>query len=102
MISHFSLLGHLHHTLLLKMKHNNIGIVELIDRTLNKGVILNADLIVTVADVPLLAANLRLALASVETMMKYGMMNDWLTAISLDNAENKLTESIEKPIKIIN
>ena len=84
------------------MKHNNIGIVELIDRTLNKGVILNADLIVTVADVPLLAANLRLALASVETMMKYGMMNDWLTAISLDNAENKLTESIEKPIKIIN
>src|SRR3989344_4951565 len=102
MISHFSLLGHLHHTLLLKMKNNNIGIVELIDRTLNKGVILNADLIVTVADVPLLAANLKLALASVETMLKYGVMNDWLTAIPLDNAENKLTESIEKPIKIIN
>ncbi|MEK6938053.1 MAG: gas vesicle protein [Nanoarchaeota archaeon] len=57
---------------------NKIGIVELIDRTLNKGVILNADLIITVADVPLLAANLRLALASVETMLKYGVMNDWL------------------------
>lgn len=58
--------------------NNKIGIVELIDRTLNKGVILNADLIITVADVPLLAANLRLALASVETMLKYGVMNDWL------------------------
>lgn len=67
------------------MKHNtNIGIVELIDRTLNKGVILNADLIITVADVPLLAANLKLALASVETMLKYGVMNDWLAAQSLE------------------
>lgn len=63
---------------------NNIGIVELIDRTLNKGVILNADLVITVADVPLLAANLRLALASVETMLKYGMMEDLLAAQRLD------------------
>ena len=77
------------------MKQHNIGIVELIDRTLNKGVILNADLIITVADVPLLAANLKLALASVETMLKYGVMNDWLTAVSLDKEENKVIETIE-------
>ena len=77
------------------MKHNNTGIVELIDRALNKGVILNADLIVTVADVPLLAANLKLALASVETMMKYGIMTDWLAAVPLDKGENKPIESIE-------
>ena len=78
------------------MKHDtNIGIVELIDRTLNKGVILNADLIVTVADVPLLAANLKLALASVETMLKYGVMNDWLTAVSLSEEENKPVKAIE-------
>lgn len=79
------------------MKHNNTGIVELIDRALNKGVILNADLIVTVADVPLLAANLKLALASVETMLKYGVMNDWLAATSLSNEESKPI----KPIDII-
>jgi len=77
------------------MKHNTTGIVELIDRALNKGVILNADLIVTVADVPLLAANLKLALASVETMIKYGVMNDWLTAIPLDKGENKPIEFIK-------
>ena len=65
------------------MKHHNIGIVELIDRTLNKGVILNADLIITVADVPLLAANLKLDLASVETMIKYGVMDDWLVPYML-------------------
>ena len=77
------------------MKQHNIGIVELIDRTLNKGVILNADLIVTVADVPLLAANLRLALASVETMIKYGVMNDWLVPVSLNKEENKAIETVE-------
>ena len=78
------------------MENNNkIGIVELIDRTLNKGVILNADLIITVADVPLLAANLKLALASVETMIKYGIMNDWLVPVSLDKEENKMAKIIE-------
>ena len=78
------------------MKQNsNVGIVELIDRTLNKGVILNADLIITVADVPLLAANLKLALASVETMLKYGVMTDWLTAVSLNKEENKVVKPIE-------
>jgi len=85
----------LHLTPLQKMKQNtNVGIVEVIDRTLNKGVILNADLIVTVADVPLLAANLKLALASVETMLKYGVMNDWLTAVSLGEEENKVIKGI--------
>ncbi len=71
------------------MENDKIGIVELIDRTLNKGVILNADLIVTVADVPLLAANLRLALASVETMLKYGVMNDWLKTTKLEGEKEK-------------
>ena len=78
------------------MKHNNTGIVELIDRALNKGVILNADLIVTVADVPLLAANLKLALASVETMIKYGIMDDWLAPVSLSGKEeSKVVKTIE-------
>lgn len=77
------------------MENNDkIGIVELIDRTLNKGVILNADLIITVADVPLLAANLRLALASVETMLKYGVMNDWLAPVQLNKEESKIVKSI--------
>ena len=83
------------------MKHNNTGIVELIDRALNKGVILNADLIVTVADVPLLAANLKLALASVETMLKYGVMNDWLAAVPLRNKVNEPIKSIDKELEVI-
>ena len=78
------------------MENNNkIGIVELIDRTLNKGVILNADLIITVADVPLLAANLKLALASVETMLKYGRMQDWSGTTILEKKEESCLISQE-------
>ncbi len=57
---------------------DKIGLVELLDRALSKGIALNADLIITVSEVPLLAANLRLLIASVETMMNYGIMNDRL------------------------
>ena len=79
---------------------NKIGIVELIDRILEKGAILNADLIVTVAEVPLLAANLRLALASVETMIKYGVMNDWLQATDIIEKEKKIMKP-QKQEKIL-
>ena len=75
---------------------NKIGIVELIDRILEKGAILNADLIITVAEVPLLAANLRLALASVETMLKYGVMNDWLEATNIMEKKKKANKEPEK------
>ena len=77
------------------MENDKTGIVELIDRALNKGVILNADLIITVADVPLLAANLKLALASVETMLKYGMMRDWLGTTILEKKEESCLISQE-------
>jgi len=79
---------------------NKIGIVELIDRILKKGAILNADLIITVAEVPLLAANLRLALASVETMIKYGVMNDWLEATDIIEKEKKIMKP-QKQEKIL-
>lgn len=56
---------------------HKVRLAELLDRALDKGLVLNADLLITVAGIPLLAANLRLVLASVETMLEYGMMHDW-------------------------
>jgi hypothetical protein len=52
-------------------------LVYLVDRLLDKGLILNADLIITVAGVPLIGLNLKAALASIETMLDYGMMEAW-------------------------
>jgi hypothetical protein len=42
-------------------------LVEVLDRILNRGVVLNADLIISVAGVPLIGLNLRAALASKES-----------------------------------
>jgi hypothetical protein len=52
-------------------------LVELLNRALDQGVIVAADVIISVAGVPLIGLNLRLGLASIETMLKYGMMTDW-------------------------
>ena len=51
-------------------------LVEVLDRLLNKGVMLNADLIISVAGIPMIGVNLRAVLASMETMLDYGMMED--------------------------
>ena len=53
------------------------SLVDLLDRLVNKGLVLNADLIITVAGIPLIGLNVRAALASVETMLDYGMMEAW-------------------------
>lgn len=52
-------------------------LVELLDRLLNKGLILNADVIISVAGVPLIGISLKAAIASIETMLEYGMMEAW-------------------------
>jgi hypothetical protein len=58
-------------------KRDYSSLVDLLDRALEKGLFVSADVIISVADVPLIGLNLRLALASIETMISYGMMRDW-------------------------
>lgn len=53
------------------------GLVDLLDKLLNKGLVLNADLIISVAGVPLIGVSLKAALAGIETMLEYGMMEAW-------------------------
>ena len=51
-------------------------LVDLLDRVFDKGVVIQADLIISVAGIPLIGVNLRAALAGMETMLKYGMLQD--------------------------
>jgi len=46
----------------------DITILELLDRVLNKGVILAGDLVISVADIDLVYVGVKLMLSSVETM----------------------------------
>lgn len=52
-------------------------LVDLLDRVLDKGLVLDADLIIHVAGIPLLGVKLRAAIAGMETMLKYGIWQDW-------------------------
>jgi len=51
-------------------------LVDLLDRILDKGLVINADIVISVAGIPLIGINLRAALAGMETMLKYGLMKD--------------------------
>ncbi len=52
-------------------------LVEVLDRLLNKGAVLNADLIISVAGIPLIGVTLKAMIACMETMLEYGIMEDW-------------------------
>lgn len=52
-------------------------LVDLLDRVLDRGLVINADIIISLAGVPLIGINLRAALAGMETMVKYGLMREW-------------------------
>ena len=58
-------------------RNSNATLVDLLDRVLDKGLVIHADLIVSVAGIPLIGVNLRAALAGMETMLKYGVMQAW-------------------------
>ena len=48
-------------------------LADVIDRILDKGLVINADIVVSVAGVELLGVKIRAALASFETAAKYGL-----------------------------
>ena len=52
-------------------------VVDLLDRILDRGLILDADILISLAGVPLIGVKLRVALAGMETMVHYGLMQDW-------------------------
>ena len=68
------------------------ALVDLVDRILVKGVILHADVIISVSGVPLIGINLKAAIAGLTTMVDYGMMGTWDEQIR----KSVLAESIEE------
>jgi gas vesicle structural protein len=56
----------------------DITILEILDRVLNKGVILTGDIVISVADIDLVYVGIKLMLSSVETMeqLKNGKLPD--------------------------
>ena len=58
-------------------RNTHATLVDLLDRILDKGLVIHADIIVSVAGIPLIGVNLRAALAGMETMLRYGVLQAW-------------------------
>jgi len=58
---------------------------RLVEVLLDKGVYLDLDLVVTVAEVPLIAVDVRAAIAGVETMIEYGFLGPWASSSGSGN-----------------
>ena len=55
----------------------NATLTDLLDRVLDKGIVIRADIIISLAGIPMLGINLGAAIAGMETMLKYGIMDEW-------------------------
>ena len=53
------------------------ALVDVLDVLLRDGVILRADVIVSVAEIPLVGIKLTAAIAGMETMNEYGLFEQW-------------------------
>ncbi len=77
---------------------NRATLVDLLDRLLDKGVFLRADVMISVAGIPLIGVTLTAAVAGVETLLEYGIMSDWDQAIrSLPPEQRQVTPPVRGP-----
>jgi len=66
-------------------------LVDFLDRLLEKGLVIRADLIISLAGIPLLGVSLSAAIAGIETMLQYGIMTDWDASIRACEGEQRAT-----------
>jgi len=56
-------------------EEEHVSLCEALDRVLNKGAVVQGDLMISVADVDLLYLGLRVVLTSIETAMRTGVVS---------------------------
>lgn len=57
--------------------HPEASLVDLLDRVLDRGLVIHADIMITLAGVPLVGLNLRAVLAGMETLLADPQMREW-------------------------
>lgn len=61
----------------MKPTRDDDAVVDLVDTILRDGVVLQADVVVSVGDIPLVGISLRAAVAGMTTMTEYGHLTDF-------------------------
>jgi len=60
----------------MKPERENDSLGELLNRMVTKGVLINADVIISLTGIPLIGVKLEAAIASIETMIEYGLFEE--------------------------
>ena len=60
-----------------EVSRRDLSLVDLLDRILDKGVVINGDITVTIGRVELLSLKINLVIASLETAKRYGIRLPW-------------------------
>jgi len=76
-------------------RRDSTTLVDVIDRILDKGLVINADIAISLVGVELLGIRIRAALASFETAAKYGLEFPSGTNMQADGWKELAAESIE-------
>ena len=74
---------------------NSSSLVDVIDRILDKGLVINADITISLVGVELLGIKIRAALASFETAAQYGLEFPSGTNLNAPNWKNVSAEPTE-------
>jgi hypothetical protein len=81
------------------VRDSRATLVDLLDRALDKGIMLDADLMISMAGIPLIGIKLKAAIAGIATMLEYGLWNDWDEAQRAYSAEESRLKAIERRMK---
>jgi len=71
------------------------NIIELLDRILDKGIVIVGDIRISVADIELLKIQIRLLIASVERAQKMGIDFSWAKSIEQPKTKAELEQKVK-------
>ena len=77
-------------------KEDEHAVVDVLDVILREGAIIQADVLVSVADIPLIGINLRAAVAGLTTMREHGLFENW-DLETRRRGKDRRTESGRRP-----
>ncbi|MFI5405487.1 MAG: gas vesicle protein [Nitrososphaerales archaeon] len=60
-----------------QLTKRELTVVDLLDRILDKGVVINGDITISIVGVDLLSLKINIVIASLETAKRYGLVLPW-------------------------
>lgn len=80
------------------IENKDVGLIDILDVILDKGVAIKGDLIISIAGIDLVYLDLRVLIASVETLVQsYENNSKEITSEKLDEQRRELHDATEQP-----